>query len=100
MQLSVVMAVLLLAAQAWSFDLTRHSAPVPALSTGGVPKDAIPAMDHPEVLPAEQANHLSPDEQVMGVVIHGEARAYPIRALIDHEIVNDEIQGQPIAITY
>jgi hypothetical protein len=36
----------------------------------------------------------------MGVVIHGEARAYPIRTLIGHEIVNDEVQGRPIAVTW
>lgn len=96
----IVLLMLFLAAPAWSFDLTRHSAPVPALSTGGVPKDAIPAIDHPEMLPVEKADSLIPEEQVMGVVINGEARVYPIRILIGHEIVNDEIQGRPIAVTY
>jgi hypothetical protein len=55
MQSFFVVLLLFLAATAWSFDLTRHSVPIPALATGGVPKDAIPAMDHPEVLPPEQA---------------------------------------------
>ncbi len=96
----IVLLMFFLAAPAWSFDLTRHSAPVPALSTGGVPKDAIPAIDNPELLPAEKVNRLTPDEQVIGVVINGEARAYPIRILNGHEIVNDEIQGRPIAVTW
>lgn len=95
-----ILPMLFLAAPAWSFDLTRHSVPIPALSTGGVPKDAIPAIDNPELLPAEKANRLTPDEQVIGVVINGEARAYPIRILNGHEIVNDEIQGRPIAVTW
>lgn len=100
MKPSIALLVLWLAVPAWSFDLTRHSAPIPALSTGGIPKDAIPALNNPEFRSAEQAGDLKPEEQVMGVVINGEARAYPIRLLIGHEIVNDEIQSQSIAVTY
>ena len=81
----IIVLALLLAAPAWSFNLTRHSVPVPALSTGGVPKDAIPALHNPEFRSAEQAGDLKPEEHVMGVVINGEARAHPIRLLIGHE---------------
>jgi hypothetical protein len=96
----VILLVLFLTTPAWSFDLTRHSVPVPALSTGGLPKDAIPALTNPEFVPAGIANFMVLDERVMGVVINGEARAYPIRILNGHEIVNDEVQGQPIAVTW
>jgi len=74
--------------------------PIPALSTGGVPKDAIPAIANPKLFPAEKADSLTREERVMGVVINGEARAYPLRIFTGHEIVNDEIQGQPIAVTW
>lgn len=100
MQLVCIVLVLSVATPTWGFDLTRHSVPVPALSTGGLPKDAIPALHNPKFVPAEQADFLTPDERVMGVIINGEARAYPIRILNGHEIVNDEIQGQPIAVTW
>jgi hypothetical protein len=95
-----LLLVLSLAAPAWSFDLTRHSIPIPALSTGGLPKDAIPALDHPEFIPADKADSLRADERVIGVVSNGEARAYPLRVLNGHEIVNDEIRGQPLAVTW
>jgi hypothetical protein len=92
--------LLSLTTPAWGFDLTRHSAPVPALSIQVVPKDAIPAIDNPEVVPASAVDDLVPEEQVIGVVIGEEARAYPIRILHGHEIVNDDIGGRPIAVTW
>lgn len=100
MMILAVLLILSFADLAWSFDLTRHSVPVPALSTGGLPKDAIPALTNPEFMSAEKADSMTPDERVMGVMINGEARAYPIRILNSHEIVNDDIQGQPIAVTW
>lgn len=41
-----------------------------------------------------------PDELVIGVVINQEAHAYPVRLLNLHEIVNDVVGGQPIAVTW
>jgi hypothetical protein len=98
--LLAILLVLSFAGLAWGFDLTRHNVPVPALSTGGLPKDAIPALYNPEFVAVEQADFLGPAEQVIGVIINGEARAYPIRILTGHEIVNDEIRGRPIAVTW
>ena len=40
------------------------------------------------------------EEEVIGVWLNGEARAYPIRLLSLHEIVNDNVGGQPIAVTW
>ncbi|MDX1379229.1 MAG: DUF3179 domain-containing protein [Anaerolineales bacterium] len=41
-----------------------------------------------------------PEELVIGVEINGQARAYPIRLLSSHEIVNDVIGGEPVAVTW
>ncbi|GAB4417548.1 MAG: DUF3179 domain-containing protein [Anaerolineales bacterium] len=41
-----------------------------------------------------------PDELVIGLAINGQARAYPIRLLSLHEIVNDVVGGQPVAVTW
>ena len=65
----LIVLVLFLTTPAWSFDLTRHSVPIPALSTGGVPKDAIPAIENPAFIPQEKADSLILDELEMGVVI-------------------------------
>jgi hypothetical protein len=62
-------------------------------------KDGIPAIDDPRLVPAPEAD-LGEEDLVIGVEIDGEARAYPIRVLSSHEIVNDEIRGQPYAVTW
>lgn len=40
------------------------------------------------------------DEAVLGVVIDGDARAVPVKMLDRHEILNDDIGGVPVAVTY
>ncbi len=66
-----------------------------------LPKDAIPSIDEPRFYSAEGADaEYDSDEQVIGVEVEGEARAYSTALLSSHEIVNDEIQGRPIAVTW
>ncbi|MEE4240112.1 MAG: DUF3179 domain-containing protein [Desulfopila sp.] len=67
---------------------------------GGPPRDGIPALNAPLFLPAKQADYLHDDDRVLGIVMHGYARAYPINILNWHEVVNDEIEGSAIVITY
>jgi hypothetical protein len=63
--------------------------------------DGIPAIVDPVILTRERAQQLLVDsEQVMLVEHGGQARAYPIRSLIRHEIVNDVIAGLPVAVTW
>lgn len=66
-----------------------------------LPPDAIPAIDHPPFLPADEADsEYSASELVLGVEIDGDARAYSIPFLSGHEIVNDTVAGVPIAVTW
>ena len=67
---------------------------------GGVPKDGIPDLRRPAVLPAAKATYLDPSDRVFGVSVNGEHRAYPLRILNSHEMVNDLLGGVPIAMTY
>ncbi|MGP1355283.1 DUF3179 domain-containing (seleno)protein, partial [Roseicyclus sp.] len=68
---------------------------------GGVGRDGIPAIDDPEFLPAAEEDRLSPREPVMTLAPEGEpARAYPLRYLTWHEIVNDVVAGRPVAVTF
>lgn len=63
--------------------------------------DAIPAILDPEFLSAEEAQtQYRPDEQVLGLSINGDNRAYSIPMLSRHEIVNDEVGGVPLAVTW
>jgi len=68
--------------------------------SGGPPKDGIPSIDNPKFIPANKADWLSDDELGLGVVHKNEARFYPFRILVYHEIVNDFIQDDPILVTY
>ncbi len=66
-----------------------------------LPKDGIPAIDNPTFLsPQEADNFYDADELVMGVEFGGEARAYSVPFLSRHEIVNDEVSGVKIAVTW
>jgi hypothetical protein len=71
------------------------------IMSGGPPRDGIPAIDDPQFLRAADATALRGREPVITVEIEGAApRAYPVRYLMWHEIVNDSISGVPVAVTY
>lgn len=70
------------------------------IAAGGPPKDGIPGLDHPEIVPLNEAEGLEPDDRVVGVRIGGEMRVYPMRILNWHEIVNDTLGERPIAVIY
>ncbi|MFW8593244.1 DUF3179 domain-containing protein [Cribrihabitans neustonicus] len=71
------------------------------IRSGGVPKDGIPALDAPKFLEAAQVRRLDAREPVITLEIAGAApRAYPLRYLTWHEIVNDVVAGVPVAVTY
>jgi len=64
-------------------------------------RDSIQAIDDPQYEAGKQVGAaLDADERVIGVVINGEARAYPLPILSVHEIVNDVIGGVPVAVTW
>ena len=66
-----------------------------------LPRDAIPAIFNPEFFDVQEADSVyAPDELVMGVEFDGDARAYSIPHLSRHEIVNDEVGGVKIAVTW
>lgn len=67
---------------------------------GGVPLEGIPALDNPPAVPAAQAGYLEAGERVFGVSLKGEQRAYPLRILGWHEMVNDVVGGEPVTLSY
>jgi len=69
--------------------------------SGGPPKDGIPAITGPDFISAAQEDRLGEREPIIAVEIEGETpRAYPIRYLTWHEIVNDMIGGTAVAVTF
>jgi hypothetical protein len=81
-------------------DFSRHSVPFAEIFSGGPPKDGIPAIDDPKFAPVGAVTDLSDREPVIGVVRDGVAKAYPLRILMWHEIVNDRIGDLPVAVTF
>lgn len=82
------------------FDLSDPLVPVDEILHGGPPRDGIPAIDHPRFIPAARADFLAPDDRVLGVARDGVARAYPVRILNWHEIVNDRIADETIVVSF
>ena len=81
-------------------DFTKHSVDLGEIMSGGPPKDGIPSIDDPKFVAVAESEDLLPREPVIGLTVNGESRAYPLRILTWHEIVNDEIGGVPVAVTY
>jgi hypothetical protein len=85
-------------AMAWNFD--KHSIPIDEIKGGGPPKDGIPALVSPKYVPAHKARFMRDDEQVIGLAYKGEARAYPLRIMSWHELVNDRIEDLPVLVSW
>ncbi len=70
------------------------------LLAGGPPPDGIPSIDDPEFERADRVDWLEENEAVLSLTVGGETRAYPLRVMTWHEIVNDVVGGTPVAVTY
>ena len=82
-------------------DFSRMTVDQAEILSGGPPRDGIPALSDPAMIAAGDETRLDPREPVM--VLDPEnapARAYPIRYLTWHEIVNDTAGGVPVAVTF
>jgi len=83
------------------FTFSPSLIPRDQIISGGPPKDGIPALTNPITESVASANHwLDGQAMVLGIVINGEARAYPINILNWHEIVNDRIADHAIVVSY
>lgn len=65
-----------------------------------IERDLFLAADDPRTVPAQDARFLRDDDEVLGLVVGGQARAYPVTMLAYHHVVNDVIEGIPVAVTY
>lgn len=70
------------------------------ITQGGPPPDGIPAIDEPTFQPAEEVDWLGAGEPVLSLTVGEETRAYPLQVMTWHEIVNDTVDGTPVAVTY
>jgi hypothetical protein len=91
------------------FDLSISLVPADTIVPSGQPRDGIRSMDGPGILTTvevlqlneeQRGKYLVDSDEVIGVRIGDEVRAYPIRVLNWHEVVNDVVGGTPIAVTF
>ncbi|MEX2054355.1 MAG: DUF3179 domain-containing protein [Candidatus Colwellbacteria bacterium] len=78
----------------------KHSIPLGEILSGGPSKDGIPSIDEPKFVNASEATFLDNTDVGLGLTLNGESRFYPYRILVWHEIVNDNVAGKPILVTY
>lgn len=92
--------LLWVALTAW--DFSKHSIPLNEILSGGPSKDGIPAIDRPLFVPASKASRtfLADGDRVIALMVNGKKKAYPIKILNWHEIVNDRIGGLNVVVTF
>ncbi|MGB0684270.1 MAG: DUF3179 domain-containing protein [Magnetovibrionaceae bacterium] len=89
-------------------DFSKLNVDPAEIFSGGPPKDGIPSIDRPVFVDVaafaglgdDEPVALSDDEPVVAFSLNGDARAYPLRVLMWHEIVNDTVGGVPVTVTY
>lgn len=83
------------------FSLQPAIVPLTEIIPGGPPKDGIPALTLPATETASDAGAwLHDEDMVLGITINGRSRAYPLRILNWHEIVNDRMAGKSFVVSY
>jgi hypothetical protein len=82
------------------FDLGGASGPREEIVAGGPSRDGIESVDDPEFVAVEKAHWVAERNPVLGVAVGEDAHVYPIHLIEPHQIVNDEVGGVSVAVTY
>ena len=82
------------------FDLHEALIPINEILSGGPPKDGIPSINSPKFVPVSEAKFMKKKDRILGIYRNGRAKAYPIKIMNWHEIVNDYFADEAIVITY
>ena len=81
-------------------DFSKKSIEFGEIISGGPTKDGIPSIDKPSCVPQAKYKDAAETEPVITFVHKGDDRAYPLRVLMWHEIVNGTVGGIPVSVTY
>ena len=88
--------------KAWpNTDFSKTTINLSKVTSAGVPKDGIPAINRPRFISIKQARKwVSDKEPVITTEVKGEARAYPLQIMVYHQVINDKIKGTPLLISF
>lgn len=81
-------------------DFARATVDLAEIVSGGPAKDGIPSIDEPRFVSVDEVEGLAANEPVLSLILGKDARAYPLRVMIWHEIVNDVVACVPVTVTY
>lgn len=98
--IALIMAEQVFATSQNGFVLDGASIPINEILQGGPGKDGIPAIDSPVFIQPIDAAFLKPNDRILGLELDGKAKAYPVKILDWHEVVNDSIGGRNFAVTF
>lgn len=89
----------------WSREFPQTDFSVSSIRLGeirsdGPRRDTIPPIHDPKFVLAKDVTNMGGLEPVLSVAIGGELRAYPLRILLWHEIVNDNVGDVPILVSF
>jgi Protein of unknown function (DUF3179) len=84
----------------WKTDFTKSTVRLSEFESGGPGKDGIPALSDPKLVEVRAVDYLKPREPVIALEVEDAARAYPLEILTWHEIVNDDVAGIPVGVTF
>jgi hypothetical protein len=82
------------------FDVSQHGVPKDEIRGGGPARDRVQSVDDPEYVAPDAASWVNGATPVIGVAHAGVARAAPIHLLEYHQVVNDDLGGVPVVITF
>ena len=95
--------------ESYRFDLSTLLIPRESLRPSGNPRGFLPSLDAPAHLrgaemtvynETNRPKYVVTSDRVLGIVIGGQAHAWPLSLLNAHEVVNDTVAGVPVAATY
>ena len=87
----------------WETDFSNSIIDLEELLVGiplSDPRDAIPPIDNPQFEAVSESDWIQGQEPGVLIEIEEDARFYPLSVMTRHEIVNDEVGGIPVAVTY
>jgi len=82
------------------FVIDQPLVPESEIHQGGPPRDGIPSIDDPIFITPEKADFLKENDRVLGVRFNGISKAYAIRILNHHELVNDNFNQHPVIVSF
>ncbi len=83
-----------------AWDFSNHSIPIEDIQSGGPPRDGIPALFSPKYVAAKEASFMNEEDMILGLNIKGTQKAYPLRILSWHELVNDRVGDINILVSW